>query len=161
MRNSLLPLSFILIGSSLSIAPAAQPTAGSYLKDGKLKERIEVRELQGGFAGFTGTYYEIEPDGSWATGPVLPPQSRRGDPTAKGKLTADQLAQLAKEFARLDLANLPSHGESVTNPKIMRVYFGTRMVELQPNPGKASPEQDKAIRARYDGIFQAVKAACK
>lgn len=42
----------------------AKDTAESYLQDGKLNDRIEIQELQGGVAGFNGTYYSIESDGT-------------------------------------------------------------------------------------------------
>ena len=137
----------------------AQDKGGGYVKDGKLTAKVEVLELQGGFAGFTGTYCTIEPDGSWATGPVLP-RDKRGEPTAKGKLTAEQIKGLAKAFAANDLANLPSHGMTETNPKVVAISFGRKKSELQPKPA-GKPEEDKAIRARYAGIVDAVKAATK
>ncbi len=158
MRRSMCVLLFVFAGWGLS-GVRADEKPGDYLKDGKLKEAVEVRKLQGGFAGFTSTYCRIEPDGSWSTGAVLPRD--KVQEKAKGKLTAEQLAGLAKEFAKFDLAHLPNHGEAVTNPKVVRVRFGMATSELQPKPGKATPEEDKAVRARYDGIAQAVKAVCK
>jgi len=161
MRRSVRLVAALLTVFGVSLASAAAGEAGDYLKDGRLKDRIEVIDLQGGFAGLTGTYYAIEPDGSWSTGPILPPKEKRGEPKAKGKLTADQLAELAKDFARYDLAGLPSHGETTVNPKVVRVRFGDKVSELQPKPGKSTAEEDRAIRARYAGIAQAVTRACK
>lgn len=151
------PLAFL----SVFVLSAAGGEPKDYLKDGKLKEKIEVLQLHGGFAGMTGTYFTIEPDGSWATGPVLPKRETRGDPKAKGKLTADQLAELAKALARHDLATLPSHGETTVNPAVVRVRFGDKVSELQPKPGKASEDEDKAVRARYAGIVEAVTGLLK
>src|SRR5262245_23898328 len=105
MRQPLCLLSTALAVCGLSLVRAGdQPE--HYLKDGKLKDRIEVRQLQGGVAGFTGTYYAIEADGSWSTGPVLPPKEEKGEPKAQGKLTREQLAELAKDLARHELAHL-------------------------------------------------------
>jgi hypothetical protein len=159
MRQSCCLLCVALAGLALP-ATRAEQGPGS-LKDGKLAQRLEILELQGGFAGFTGTYYAIEPDGSWSTGAVAPPRAEKGEPRAKGKLTPEQLAQLAKDLARYQIATLPSHGEPVVNPKVIRIHFGNRLAELQPGRGKGNPEQDRAIRARYEGIVQTVRALCK
>lgn len=127
---------------------------------GELKERVEVRDLQGGFAGFTGHYCAIEPDGTWAAGDVGP-NEKLGAPKAKGKATPEQLAALAKAFAQHNLSTLASHGEPETNPKVVKIAWGKKTAELQPKPGKAAPEADKAIRVRYQGVVDAVKAICK
>lgn len=147
-----------LLGVTLTLSVQAEGPA-DYLKAGKLAQRLEVLELQGGFAGFTGHYAIVEPDGSWTTGDVLPSE-RIGPAKAKGKLTADQLATLTKELAKHNLATLPKHGETETNPVVVRITFGKTVSELQPLPGTAKPEVDRAVRARYAGIVAAVKAAC-
>ncbi|HYT89531.1 MAG TPA: hypothetical protein VEL76_12565 [Gemmataceae bacterium] len=157
----LLVAAFPVLG--LSVVQAGEKPGDYLTKDGKLKEPIEVRELQGGFAGFTGTFYLIEPDGSWGRGAV-PPRAAKDQklaPKAQGKLTAEQLADLAKEFARYNLANLPNHGKPVVNPQVVRIRFGTKVSELQPARGNSTPEEDQTIRARYQGIAQAVKSLCK
>ena len=151
-------LTLFLLCVTLTLSVHAEGPADD-LKAGKLPQRLEVLELQGGFAGFTGSYAVVEPDGSWAVGQMLP-RNQRGEPKAKGKLTAEQLTTLAKELAKYDLATLPKHGEPETNPKVTRITFGKAVSELQPKPGTATPEADKAIRARYAGIVAAVKAAC-
>ena len=143
--------------AALGMTAQAQDT-GTYLKDGKLTARVEVLELQGGFAGFTGTFHAIEPDGSWTTGQVGP-RDRRTE-SATGKLSADQLKTLAKAFAAHDLAKLPNHGQTQTNPKVVTVVFGKKKSSLQPKAA-GKPDADKAIRARYAGIVEAVKAMTK
>jgi hypothetical protein len=148
-----LALLFAVLG--LSVLHAEGPA--DYLKEHKLKERLEVRELQGGVVGFTGTFTVIEPDGAWSTGPVL--QDKAGEPKAKGKLTAEQLALLAKDLSRYDLLTLPKQGEPVVNPRVVKITYGKTISELQPSPGKDA-EADKAIRARYTGIVAAVKTLC-
>jgi hypothetical protein len=135
--------------------------AADYLTpEGKLKERIEVRDLQGGFAGFTGKYYAIETDGAWVAGDVGP-NEKLGPPATKGKATPEQLAALAKALGQHDLAALASHGETETNPKVVKITFGKKTMELQPKPGKADATADKAVRVRYQGIVDAVKALCR
>ncbi len=136
----------------------ADDQADGYLKDGKLKERLEILELQGGVAGYTGTYCMIEPDGTWSTGEVLPRDEKK--PKATGTLTGEQLTQLAKALAKHDLANLESIGVPVVNPRFTRVRFGDKVSDLQPNADKSPTAEEKLIRARYDGIVQAVKQLC-
>lgn len=110
--------------------------------------------------GFTGKYDVIEPDGSWKTGPVGP-NEKIGEPTSKGKLTDKQLADLAKDLASNDLATLPDQGAPRVNPKVIQITFGKKTSRLQPHPGNSTPKEHEAIRARYTGIVQAVKAACR
>jgi hypothetical protein len=143
--------------------PGTPWKAEDYLtKDGKLKQRLELREVQGGFAGYTGTYWVIETDGSWSTGQVFmhSPETKTSS-AAKGQLTAAQLAGLAKVFAQHGLAELPNHGEAHVNPHILTVQFGKKTMTLLPAPGQASAAEDKAIRARYWAILAAVTAVCR
>jgi hypothetical protein len=156
-------VAFLTAALALTCLPAAGAgdKAEDYLTaDGKLKERVEVRELQGGFAGLTGTYYAVEADGSWSTGQRLP-RNKKGDAKASGKLSKEQVAALAKDLARHQLASLTSHGESMVNPKVTEIDFGKKTLALQPRPGKGGADEDKAVRARYQGIADAVKAVCK
>jgi hypothetical protein len=140
-------------------ADAGEPR--DYLtKDGQLKEPLEVLELQGGFAGFTGTYWAIDTDGKWSTGPYGP-KNKKGAAKEDGKLTPEQLATLARELAKFDLAGLPNHGKSETNPRVLQIRFGQKSVTLQPKKGDTAAKEDEAIRARYQGISQAVQALCK
>src|SRR5262245_59890206 len=155
-------LSCLLLGFAILAVGGsgrAEDKPGDYVKDGKLKEKVEVLELQGGSAGFTGTYYTLDTDGSWSTGQVLP-RDKRSEPKAKGTLTADQVKELAKAFTSNDLAGLPTHGQTETNPKVVAIIFGKKKSELQPKAA-GKPEEDKAIRARYEGVAAAVKAVCK
>jgi hypothetical protein len=138
---------------------AAEPR--DYLTaDGGLRERIEVRELQGGVAGFIGTYVAIEPDGSWAAGPFfstkLPKATARG-----GKLTARQLAALAQELARHDLAGLRTHGKPGVNPHVFEIHFGKKVVRLYGRAGTAPAPQDRAVYDRFVGIVHAVQIAVR
>lgn len=87
-------------------------------------------------------------------------QQTQKNPKANGKLTGEQLAQLAKVMAELDLANLPSFGEPVVNPQMTEVHFGKKVSSLTSQFAAAPKEEDKLIHARYDGIAQAVKQLC-
>lgn len=158
MRSSSYLLAVLFCGLNMLPANAADKPE-DYLADGKLKERVEVQELQGGFAGFTGKYYAIEQDGSWSTGQVLPRMMKRE--TAQGKLNAEQLTELAKSLSSNDLASLPNHGKPVTNPQVTAILYGKTRSELQPERGKANDKEDQAIRTRYAKIVESVKALCK
>ncbi|MCP4377785.1 MAG: sialate O-acetylesterase [bacterium] len=134
--------------------------AGEYLKDGKLKKRIEIRELQGGFAGFTGRYYAVEVDGTFSAGSA-PVGRRPKKTTLTYKLTEKQLAQLAAEFARHDLANLPSYGKPVVNPRVIEIRFGENVSKLMPPRGKLPKGNAKTVLGRYNGIVRVMKALNK
>ena len=165
MRWLLCLLSALLLIVSGQVPVPAGDKAADYLKGDMLKERIEVVEaLIGGFGGVSGGYFAVEPNGSWTAGGVKgPPLAKPGirEEKAKGKLTKEQLSQLAKEFARNDFAHLPSHGVPASGSKTIEIYFGKKVSVLNANPGKSSAEEDKAIRARYNEIAQAVKILCK
>ncbi|MBI1831923.1 MAG: hypothetical protein HYR84_10790, partial [Planctomycetes bacterium] len=61
---------------------------GPLTKDGKLAHPLKITQLQGGFAGFTGIEYTLEPDGTWATSSVFRQKLTAKD---KGKLSAKEL----------------------------------------------------------------------
>lgn len=147
--------------AALPVISAASPQKNDpYLtKDGKLAERLELLQLQGGFAGLTGTYTAIEPDGSWSTGQVkMKGGPQKGPATGEGKLTAEQLQQLAATLAKQDLATLPDHGKTETNPRVVVLQWGKKTATLQPKSAGGMEDQDKAIRARYQEIATAVRA---
>jgi hypothetical protein len=143
-------------GKLLPAEPAAS-TPGDYLTaDGRLKERLEVRLAHGGFAGFSGGYWVIEPDGSWSAGPIVPlVKGGKGAPTAKGKLTPAQLAGLAKVLARHDLAGLSTHGKPVVNSQVLTIQFGKRSVHLYDTGA------NQAVRERFQGVADAVRELCQ
>jgi hypothetical protein len=153
----LLTTLFIIASTSNSCRKAA---LGEYLKGNQLIEPIEIVELQGGVVGFTGTYYTIEKDGNWTTGPVLPGKGEKGVPTDKGRLTSEQLVQLSKQLHKYKLSNLPSHGASAVNPHVVKIKLGQMVKVLNPDPGDTSKEDDQSIRDRYKGILNSVKSLC-
>src|SRR5438105_3868867 len=80
----------LLLGAGLvclCVLPVGAGTsAKDYLTDeGKLKETLEIRDVQGGFAGFTGTAWKVEPDGQWGQYAVF-----------QQKLTLKDKGQLSK-----------------------------------------------------------------
>jgi len=143
-------------------SPSKTPTlfedrSEEYLKDGKLREKIEVISSRGGADGVTGTYYIIEPDGSWISGSLLPPIGEKGDPEYRGKLTEEQITHLAKYLAFYNLDTLPDIGKTEVNPKEIKISFGKKVSRLIS--GKLS-EKDRKIYDRYDGILETVQSIC-
>ncbi len=138
-----------------------------YLKDGKLKARVEVQEvLLGGIADSHYSYFSVEPDGTWSVGTTermgVGPPVGQATVTAKGKLTPGQLTELALVLARYDLLNLPPiHGDPPQlGARLVEIEFGKRRAVLQPGRGKATAEEDRTVRARYDGVEKTIKALC-
>jgi hypothetical protein len=152
MKTTLACLS--LFALALPLRAADKPE--DYLtKDGELKEKIEVVDVQGGFAGFTGTAWTIEPSGKWTTARVF---NQKRDMEKTGALTKDQLAKLAKELAAYDLSSLKGFGKPVTNPHQVTVRWGKQEATLIVAPGGALPKPGTdSLDARYAGIASAVK----
>src|SRR5947207_1255979 len=73
-------------------------------KDGKLTQALKIVQLQGGFAGFTGTQFTIAPDGSWSSDRVF---REKLTPKNKGRLSVQDLAKVAAILQKYDLDKLP------------------------------------------------------
>jgi hypothetical protein len=142
-------------------AELAQEKKGEYLtKDGQLAQTLEVSTAQGGFAGFTGPLWVIEPSGKWRSGFSVNGQMKREE--RKGELTKEQLAELAQALAKYDLLGLPKEaGKPTTNHFVATIKFGKTMQLMQP-AGVTLPKVDPskanlAVPERYSGIVEAVK----
>ena len=137
-------------------AAADEPDSDAYLTPaGQLTAALEVRSLQGGFAGFTGRQWNIEPSGRWTAATVFNQEVKQ---TGQGMLSNEELAVLAGELAMYDLLGLPAkEGQPVVNPRIVEIRFGvhraTLSVQILPEPDKAT------IAGRFSGIVAAVKDA--
>ena len=162
------PMSCLLSACLLMVlapgAPADDKPA-NYLQDGKLAHTLEIRDVQGGFAGFTGRLWTVEPSGRWTLSRVM---NQKAEVEKKGELTKEELATLAKELARHDLARLTSKapGRPMANPHVVSIKFGKLDVSLTLGAGvplpKPDPENPKAtIEGRYAGIANAVQQAVK
>ena len=93
MKSSLRLLILIVVAVVATAAMACREEGNAIYLDGKqLMAPLEVFELQGGVVGLTGTYYAIEPDGVWLSGPILPGKGEKGTPAARGTLSSAQLA---------------------------------------------------------------------
>ena len=97
-----------------------------YISDGKLAKTISFKDAQGGFAGFTGRIWTIKPDGSWQRQSFLNADLRDAD--QEGKLTEEQLKQLAATLSKADLLGLPDRlGKNQgANPHVFTITFGEK-----------------------------------
>lgn len=110
-------------------------------KDGKLTHKFNFRDTQGGFAGFTGQSYAIEPDGSWSITRVF--NRRKFEPHAKGKLTAKQLKALGEALAQNKMAELPavSNSHRGANPMQVTIIFGKTKCECSMPTAVSDPDE--------------------
>jgi hypothetical protein len=69
-----------------------------------LTEKVELQELQTGFAGTTGTVWTVEPDGRYTIAGKINEQLT---PRQEGMLDAAQLSKIAETLAAADAGNLP------------------------------------------------------
>jgi hypothetical protein len=152
-------LAWPLLATAALSAWAGEP--GEYLtKDGRLTQRLEVRDVQGGFAGFTGRQWTVEPSGKWTVHRV---RNKPVEVEASGELSKDQLAALAKELARYGLRDLPTQKlkRPMANPHVVTVKFGKHTATLELNAGESLPAVDAekpraTVGGRYAGLVNAV-----
>lgn len=135
--------------------------------DGQLRARIELRDAQGGFAGFSGSLWTIEPDGTFRVARFL--NEKVDEPHRTGQLTRDGLASLAEVLAVQDFFGLPvelGHEVKVkVNPHRVSLSFGQKTVTLWLPPGlsiaeaaAAHRDDQKSPQARFLTIVQTVHA---
>jgi len=142
---------------------AATIHADDYLtKDGKLTHALKITQLQGGFAGFTGFEYAIEPDGSWTMSSVF---KQKATVKEKGKLTAKQLASLADVLAKNQLDKLPEKTgkQAGANPFTLAITFGktkTNYVgQTAPKLDGNNPTPESRTAAIYSEVVDMIKGA--
>jgi hypothetical protein len=139
-------------------APAGKD-AGDYLtKDGKLKHSLEILDVQGGFAGFTGTLLSVQPDGSWKRSSVFQKKSKLLN---EGTLSSKQLNELAAALAKYELLRLSDAGKSGTNPHNVSLTFGKHTCELRLKAGEKLPLPGEGVAGRYAGIVHAAHELCQ
>jgi hypothetical protein len=137
-------------------------TADDYFKAGKLTQTLKITQLQGGFAGFTGFEYTIEPDGTWASASVF---RQKTTPKDKGKLSAKELEAVAAILAKNELDKLPpkSGKQPGANPHTITIEFGkTKAVLVGQTPPKVDANNPKGtVESRFAGIYQGVIGVLK
>ncbi len=148
----------VAVGSKpkrLVVVNVARGKAEPYLTpDGKLRQVLEIRDVQGGFAGFTGKNWRITPDGEWTRARVF---NQKLDIEAKGKLPRDKLAALAKDLAQYDLDGLKNFGKVGVNPHVVTIKWGNHQPALTLGAGQPLPKPAlDSVPGRFSGIVAAV-----
>jgi hypothetical protein len=120
-----------------------------------LKETLTVKDVQGGFAGFTGKQWTVEPSGKWKVYEVF---NERLTEKAGGELKKEQLTELARELEKYRLADLSSKGKETTNPHVITISQGKKSVRLTLPPGDSLPKPDAgSVEGRFSGVASAVQ----
>lgn len=159
MKRVLWVLAAIALGCVLTATAADK--ADSYLKDGKLTQTLEVNDVQGGFAGFTGKQWVVEPSGEWRISSVF---NKRLTVEKKGTLTKEQMGALAKDLAKYDLAGLAgkTEGKVMVNPHVVTIKFGKDEATLNLPAGEALPKAGAdTVSGRFSGIAGVVSELLK
>ena len=96
----------VVLSFSLFALLTAPLSGEDYLtKEGRLTQPLKIVQLQGGFAGYTGMQFTVDPDGTWATASLF---NDKKTPNGSGKLTEKDVAKLAAILKTYDLAKLPA-----------------------------------------------------
>jgi hypothetical protein len=160
MRAAIASICACLLVAATAVA-AEKPSP--YLDDqGQLKAAISLRNAQGGFVGFTGQLYTIEPNGEWTVQRFV--NQKVDEPSRKGKLPKGQLAELAQSLAKEDFAGLPQQigKRQGANPHLYTVTFGKQSVVLILGAGAPlpTPEADRGkpdATARMVGVVRTIE----
>lgn len=112
-------------------AAAVLLAGGMTVQEAPLVHPLEVRLGQSGFAGVTGTIYEVEPDGAWSMASFV--NETRRPPESTGTLDAEQLAALA-ELLHGDIASDISAAPPV-NPTLIEIRYGSETWTVAMPPG--------------------------
>jgi hypothetical protein len=139
-----------ILAMATTVAGFEGDDLGAYLTEANgqhmLKEKLVLREEQGGFAGLTGTIWTIEPSGHWRVESFRPDKAGNEELTTRreGRMTAEQLATLAKGLAAQDLASLPAKlgRDAKVNPHRYSLKFGKKHSTL----AGVGPRRDQSIR---------------
>ena len=109
-------------------------------RDGKLSGTLTLKDVQGGFAGFTGVIWTIRPDGSWDRKRFINRTMRKAD--QQGKLTAKQLHSLADVLAHAQVDKLPPKMGKFrgANPHVVTLSWGKNQCAWTLSPGSPVPK---------------------
>jgi len=135
----------LLFFTLLNFAPGQDAGAKKSLylaDDGNLLHALVLKDAQGGFAGFSGHVWTIEPDGTWNRAPFLNQTVRK--PDRQGKFTKPQLAALERHLIKQDLLGLPGKlGKGIgANPHVFTITFGDKQSGFTVPPGAGPPKKD-------------------
>jgi hypothetical protein len=137
------------------VGSAAAMGAGPLLP---LTEKVELQELQTGFAGTTGTVWTVEPDGRYT---IAGKVNEQLTPRQEGTLDAAQLSKIAETLAAADAENLPTEmGEPPpVNPQTIILRVGEKSSTFN-TIGGVDPDQaagDDDPRSRLLKIAASIK----
>ncbi|HLW64692.1 MAG TPA: hypothetical protein VKS79_05180 [Gemmataceae bacterium] len=140
-----------------AIGQKARGMAGYLTSEGKLKERLVVRDT-GGFAGVgTGRKYVVEPSGEWTCINLV--NGKKVE--TKGQLTATELRDLANALSRYDLFNFPKEVNRMTVADGFNVMieFGEHRSTFFGKTGflDLPKSADDTTVGRFSGVTQAVQ----
>jgi len=129
-----------------NVGSAAAMGAGPLLQ---LTEKVELQELQTGFAGTTGTVWTVEPDGRYTIAGKINEQLT---PRQEGTLDAAQLSKIAETLAAADADSLPAEmGEPPpVNPQTIILRVGEKSSTFNTigglDPDRAAGDDDPQSR---------------
>lgn len=151
----------ILLASVVFATVGLAVHADDYIKDGKLTQTLKITQLQGGFAGFTGFEYKIEPDGTWTSSSLF---NQKQTPKNNGKLSAKELETLASILAKNELDKLPAKSGKApgANPHTINIEFGKTKASLVGQmPPKVDANNPTGAESRIAAIYQGVTGLLK
>jgi hypothetical protein len=171
MREILLQPRYAEVIVVTSLKAAAGDVKNYLTADGKLKETLTltIGNNRGIVGGSFGTTWVIEPSGAWTM--TTTPK----DATAKGKLTAGQLAALAQHLATQDFNQLPARlgvkPYPDNNLPFVAISFGKKgstlfgsLTERVPEAGDSNADDWSrfvAVTLVLQNILQETKAELK
>jgi hypothetical protein len=149
------------VAAVLAAGPSAlaAPPGRTLTKDGKLAQKLVVRDVRGGFAGFTGAEWSVDPSGAFVVSGV---QRGKAEPRKKGDLRPEALQALVKALARCDGAKelTPAKKFTGANPRVVTVTLGGRTLTLTLPRGQELPKVDpNKVPATEEEWFAAVLQA--
>jgi hypothetical protein len=106
--------------------------------DQPLKDTLELRILQTGFAGVTGTIYRIEPSGAFVAKTLI--NDVEGDVVKSGQLDLAAMIAISENLNAVRLEELPERSEIYAgiNPALIDVRYGDLVRVLSLPPGQPS-----------------------
>ena len=134
---------FILMTFLLLFAGKTQanlPRDKFLTRDGKLSATLTLKDVQSGFAGFTGVIWAIRPTGSWDCNRIVGRTTHK--PDLNGKLSAKQLRQTADILAHAQMNKLPTRLGKFrgANPHVVTLGWGKRQCAWTLRPGMPVPK---------------------
>jgi hypothetical protein len=106
----------------------------AFAGDQPMKDTLELKVMQSGFGGLSGTLYHIEPNGAFFAKSIV--AGEETEVTEKGNLDAGTMIELSHMVSSADLEDLPEQAVAFTgvNPTIIEISYGgvNRSLTLPP-----------------------------